>query len=153
MKHLVCTALIVLELLSVTDRVAPFSIRAVQSKRPFSGALHESSSTRRDFLAGASSMMVLLPPIATTAAVGTLPELQDTGVVLQGITVTVADQSQLQSMITFLRNAFDFEVLRQTTEGTVTNTVCRLRLSVNIRVLSLVRSSSQQVLLYRQPSS
>jgi hypothetical protein len=98
-------------------------------------------------------MMVLLPPIATTAAVGTLPELQDTSVVLQGITVTVADQSQLQSMITFLRNAFDFKVLRQTTEGTVTNTVCRQRVTVYIRVVSMVQSSSELFLLHWQPSS
>lgn len=123
----------------MTERVTSFSL--IPNKSSFLRELHASngkdldvgSSNRRSFLVETSSSAAALavassilwiPP--ATAAIGTLPELQTTNVVLQSITVTVADQSQLESMITFLKNSFDFKVLRQTTEGTITNTV-RLR--------------------------
>lgn len=57
------------------------------------------------------------------AAVGTLPELKDANAILQGITVSVADESQQDSMIKFLVDGFLFQVLRQRTVGTVTDTV------------------------------
>jgi hypothetical protein len=125
----------------MTERVTSFSL--VPNKSSFLRELHASngkdldvgSPNRRSFLVDTSSSaaaaalavassILWIPP--ATAAIGVLPELQTTNVVLQSITVTVADQSQLESMITFLKNSFDFKVLRQTTEGTVTNTV-RLR--------------------------
>jgi hypothetical protein len=55
--------------------------------------------------------------------VGTLPELKGATAVLQGITVSVADESQQNSMIKFLVEGFLFKVLRQRTVGTVTDTV------------------------------
>lgn len=58
------------------------------------------------------------------AAVGTLPEFSDTNAVLRGLTVNVADQSQQDSMIGFLTDAFDFQVLRQRKVGSTTDTVC-----------------------------
>jgi len=58
------------------------------------------------------------------AAVGTLPEFSDTNAILQGVTVNVADQSQEDSMISFLTDAFDFQVLRQRKIGSTTDTVC-----------------------------
>jgi hypothetical protein len=57
------------------------------------------------------------------ADVGTLPELKGAPAILQGITVSVADESQQNSMIRFLVEGFLFKVLRQRTVGTVTDTV------------------------------
>jgi hypothetical protein len=57
------------------------------------------------------------------ATVGTLPELKEANAILQGITVSVADESQQDSMIKFLVDGFLFQVLRQRTVGTVTDTV------------------------------
>lgn len=57
------------------------------------------------------------------AAVGTLPEFSETNAILQGVTVNVADQSQEDSMIKFLTDAFDFKVLRQRKVGSITDTV------------------------------
>jgi hypothetical protein len=108
-----------------------FSIHGGISKREgvLLNAEKIESSTRRSFLVenGAAAAIVgsmaFIRPESVNAAIGSLPELQDTNVILQGLTVTVADQSQLENMITFLLNSFDFKVLRQVTEGTVTNTV------------------------------
>jgi len=109
-----------------------FSIHGGISKREgvLLNAEKIESSTRRSFLVenGAAAAIVgsmaFIRPESVNAAIGSLPELQDTNVILQGLTVTVADQSQLENMITFLLNSFDFKVLRQVTEGTVTNTWC-----------------------------
>lgn len=57
------------------------------------------------------------------AAVGTLPEFSDANVILQGVTINVADQSQQDSMISFLKDAFDFQILRQRKAGSTTDTV------------------------------
>ena len=57
------------------------------------------------------------------AAVGTLPELEATNAILQGITVNVADQSQQDAMIRFLTNSFDFKVLRKRIIDSVEDTV------------------------------
>lgn len=57
------------------------------------------------------------------AAVGTLPEFAETNAILQGVTIDVADQSQQESMISFLTDAFDFQVLRQRKVGSTTDTV------------------------------
>jgi hypothetical protein len=56
------------------------------------------------------------------AAVGSLAELQDTNVVLQGITVRVSDKSQQNAMINFLQDSFDCKVLRRRIAGTVEET-------------------------------
>lgn len=53
------------------------------------------------------------------AAVGSLPELADTNAILQGVTVAVADKSQLDSMVAFLQDGFGFTLLRQRIQGTV----------------------------------
>jgi len=58
------------------------------------------------------------------AAVGTLPEFSDTNAILQGVTVDVTDEEQLQDMISFLQDGFNFQIVRQRTQGTVTDTVC-----------------------------
>ena len=86
---------------------------------------------------------------SATLAIGTLPELQTTNAVLQGITVTVADQSQLESMITFLTNSFDFKVLRQTTEGTVTNTVRCWMLKTVISCHSILNYAMLDIMFHR----
>jgi hypothetical protein len=59
------------------------------------------------------------------AAVGRLPELSDpnTNAVLQGVTVSVADLSQQEAMIQFLTQGFSFQMLRQQTTDSVTDTV------------------------------
>ena len=59
----------------------------------------------------------------SVAAVGTLPEYEDTNAVLQGLTVNVADASQQEQMIAFLTNGFDFQVLRKRIRGSVEETV------------------------------
>jgi hypothetical protein len=53
------------------------------------------------------------------AAVGTLPELSSTNAVLQGVSIRVADPSQLKLMISFLENGFDAVVLRRRIRGNV----------------------------------
>jgi hypothetical protein len=53
------------------------------------------------------------------AAVGTLPELVNTDYVLQGITVRVNDKSQLNTMIQFLQDGFNFNILRRRIRGSV----------------------------------
>ena len=58
-------------------------------------------------------------PEPSNAAVGSLPELADTNVVLQGITVQVADKSQFDASIAFFQDAFDFKILRQRIRGTI----------------------------------
>lgn len=87
------------------------------------------SSSRRAMLskvAGSLVSTVAIAPIfdATPAGaeVGSLPELADTNAILQGLTVNVADQSQQDSMISFLQEAFDFKVLRQNQAGPITDT-------------------------------
>lgn len=62
-------------------------------------------------------------PPAAQAAVGTLPEFDDTNAIIQGVTVKVADAAQQKDMINFLVEAFDFKVLRKRIRGTVEETV------------------------------
>lgn len=83
------------------------------------------SQQRRSFLvntswAGAAAIataMTIAPADTACAAVGTLPELQDTNAVLQGITVRVTDPAQQKQMIAFLQDAFDMDILRGTPDG------------------------------------
>jgi hypothetical protein len=56
------------------------------------------------------------------AAVGSLPEFAQTTAVLQGITIRVADKSQQDSMISFLTEAFDCQVLRKRIRGNIEET-------------------------------
>jgi hypothetical protein len=85
--------------------------------------------TRRSVLNKASLvagtlLTSLLSSQPSQAAIGTLPEFSNANAILQGLTVNVADQSQQDSMINFLVNAFDFQVLRQRKAGSITDTVC-----------------------------
>lgn len=57
------------------------------------------------------------------AAVGTLPEFEDTNAIIQGITVNVADKSQQDAMIDFLVRGFDFEVSRKRIKDSIEDTV------------------------------
>jgi len=78
----------------------------------------ESSSTRRSLIHSAATASFSLAlgstniPVAN-AAVGTLPEFDDSEAIIQGLTVNVSDKSQLDAMVEFLVKGFDFEVLRQ----------------------------------------
>jgi hypothetical protein len=82
------------------------------------------SSSRRSLLFGiVSAMAVGGAAKDASAAVGTLPEFQDTNAILQGLTINVVDQSQLKSMVEFLTQGFGFEVLRQRIRGPVEETV------------------------------
>lgn len=60
--------------------------------------------------------------LPANAAVGTLPEFADTNAILQGVTITVSDTSQQDTMIEFLTNGFNFVVLRQRKNGPITDT-------------------------------
>lgn len=105
----------------------------------------DAGSTRRSVLKKASLiagtlLASLLPSQASQAAVGTLPEFSNANAILQGLTVNVADQSQQDSMINFLKDAFDFRVLRQRKAGSITDTVgyiCRFHCTrLNVRLSS-----------------
>jgi hypothetical protein len=57
-----------------------------------------------------------------SAAVGRLPEYAEANAILQGITIRVADKSQQDSMISFLSEAFDCQVLRKRIRGSIEET-------------------------------
>ncbi|KAL3938120.1 MAG: hypothetical protein SGBAC_006903 [Bacillariaceae sp.] len=84
----------------------------------------ESSLTRRSLIHSAAAVSFSLAlgnsnvPVAN-AAVGTLPEFGDSEAIIQGLTVNVADKSQLDAMVTFLTNGFDFQILRQRIKNSV----------------------------------
>jgi hypothetical protein len=84
------------------------------------------TSTRRSILQKviiSTSAIIFLPSVLLTstttssianAALGTLPEFQDTNAILQGVTIDVSDQSQYEDTIKFFTNAFDgMTVLRE----------------------------------------
>jgi hypothetical protein len=81
---------------------------------------------RRNFLSQLLLSISLIysgvSPLSAQANVGKLPEFLDTNVILQGITVRVADQSQQKAMIQFLEDGFDFQVLRKRISGSVEET-------------------------------
>lgn len=75
---------------------------------------------RRSLVLGgltAATLPLVSPGSPAQASVGTLPEFQDTNVVLKGVTVKVTDPTQLNQMINFLQICFDFKVLRSTADG------------------------------------
>jgi hypothetical protein len=65
-----------------------------------------------------------IEPEPSKAALGTLPEFADTNAILQGLTITVADQSQQDAMIKFLVDGFEFTVTRKRIQGPIEDTVC-----------------------------
>lgn len=79
--------------------------------------------TRRAFIATTSSVVTGSLLIGTStpanAAVGTLPEFSETNAILQGLTVNVADKSQLDAMVGFLSDGFGFQILRQRIRGNI----------------------------------
>lgn len=80
------------------------------------------------------------------AAVGTLPEYADTNAVVQGITVTVAETRQFSDMVDFLREGFGFDVLRQSTKGSVTTAVRFKKLLIIMmvrRIFNAVKAQSR----------
>lgn len=88
---------------------------------------NEASATRRSLLLGSLVVAAAATlPSSVNAAVGSLPELQDTNVILQGITVKVSDPLQQKQMFTFLEDAFDMVVLRGTPDGSDTVSAMQL---------------------------
>jgi hypothetical protein len=84
------------------------------------GSLDVTARTRRAFLFGFGTAMALGGASKdASAAVGTLPEFQDTNAILQGLTINVVDQSQLKSFVQFLTQGFGLEILRQRIQGPV----------------------------------
>jgi hypothetical protein len=75
--------------------------------------------------AAVTTFGIIMPPQESLAAMGSLPELSDpnTNAILQGVTVSVADLSQQESMIQFLTQGFSFQILRQQTTDSITDTV------------------------------
>lgn len=87
-----------------------------------------SSSARRSIIhsAAAASLTLALGGSnlsVANAAVGTLPEFGDSEAIIQGLTVNVADKSQLDAMVDFLVGGFDFQILRQRIRDTVEEVV------------------------------
>ena len=85
------------------------------------------AKTRRSVLKNALATMLVGGIVGSSdvsnAAVGSLPEFSDTNAVLQGITINVADPSQQKSMIDFLKDGFQFKILRRRQIGSITDTV------------------------------
>lgn len=81
------------------------------------------TSTRRSILQqvistsailSSSSVLLTSKSSIANAAMGTLPEFQDTNAIFQGVTIDVTDQSQYDETIQFFTNAFDgMTVLRE----------------------------------------
>lgn len=78
---------------------------------------HSAAATSLSLALGGSNL-----PVAN-AAVGNLPEFSDSDAIIQGLTVNVADRSQLDSMVDFLLNGFDFQILRQRIRDSVEEVV------------------------------
>lgn len=77
--------------------------------------------TRRSLLLSTIlTPLLLATPNPAHASLGTLPELSTTNAILQGLTVNIADQSQLDAMVAFLESSFSMKVLRQRVTGSVT---------------------------------
>ena len=72
---------------------------------------------------GASLLLNTISVEHSDAMVGSLPEFNDSNSVIQGVTIDVADLSQQNDMIDFLREGFNFRVLRQRKVASVTETV------------------------------
>jgi hypothetical protein len=117
-----------------------FVISNERTLRPFEvlvrSALHPNTSEdvmseKRDdarrnffsqFMLTISLVYSAVSPLSAQANVGKLPEFLDTNIVLQGITIRVADQSQQKTMIQFLEDGFDFQVLRKRIAGPLEET-------------------------------
>jgi len=104
------------------DGFSSFS-NGTKSRKRNAISLHAAQQHVFDKLGGATDRRSLLGRIAATTAlltssspasatVGSLPEYQDTNMVMQGITVKISDPSQLKQMISFLEICFEFKVLR-----------------------------------------
>ena len=112
--------------------IEKFQVARLQSASDDTFELYDSGSdnlsTRRKMLKSAmavtgSLMSVGSLPSVSNAAVGTLPEFEDTNAILQGVTINVADKAQQDNMIAFLVNGFDFQVLRKRIKDSVEETV------------------------------
>ncbi|KAL7578304.1 hypothetical protein ACA910_012715 [Epithemia clementina (nom. ined.)] len=95
--------------------------KLASGRRKVDLALHGAPSRRSMLLDGLAlgTGLLLASPAGSGAAVGQLPEFSDTNAILQGITVRVADKSQQDAMVSFLSEAFDFDVFRQRIIGGV----------------------------------
>jgi hypothetical protein len=101
-----------------TSRTKAKICRLAATKSQVDSTEHTSSrrSTLKQFL-GTASLLLWTEVGEANARVGTLPEFSDTNVVLQGVSVRMADRSQRDSMIGFLQDGFDFQILRQRING------------------------------------
>ncbi len=81
-----------------------------------------SAFSRRQFITSTAAGLAASTALPSIAAVGTLPEFANDNAILQGITIKVADQSQLNSMIQFLENGFECQVLRRRIRGPIEET-------------------------------
>lgn len=123
MGTLTLIAVFVMKALLRTDALSVFP-----SDFPSSTTRLEAEVDRRSMLLNSFKSSILFSsalvtsfwhPLNVNAAVGTLPEYADTNSVIQGITVQVTDLSQKQSMIEFLKDGFDFKVLREQRNGSI----------------------------------
>jgi hypothetical protein len=88
-------------------------------------------NSRRDVLDKTRTTLVTLVSALTltgattataSAAIGSLPEYAQANAILQAITIRVADKSQQDSMISFLSESFDCQVLRKRIRGNIEET-------------------------------
>lgn len=123
-KFALCITFLFAAAVSETHFCAGFSPKLPVARLPTTLCMGDS---RRDVL-GQSGVLAtalvsgIFSPDPSGAAVGSLPEFSSTNAVLQGLTVNVADESQLDLMLNFLIDAFDFKVLRQQKAGPITDT-------------------------------
>ncbi len=85
--------------------------------------LSRRSMTKKILSSSAAAILLTQHPNDAQAAVGSLAEFEDTNAIVQGLIVDVADISQQENMIQFLKDGFQFKVLRQRKTGSVTETV------------------------------
>jgi hypothetical protein len=120
--------LFLLSLISLVSQVHGFNVIASNVRYCQTTALAAEVSTRRSVLSNAAKSSIWLAttlgsitsyPLDANAVVGTLPEFADTNSVLQSVTIQVGDQAQKQSMIEFLKDGFDFKVLREQKNGSI----------------------------------
>lgn len=112
----------ILQFMGLKPSAAAASRNKPRRNNSSSAASDGARRTLLSLVAGGATAAALqkIPP--ARAAVGSLPEYQDTNVILQGITVRVADKSQQDAMIKFMTDAFDAQVLRKRIRGGVEET-------------------------------
>jgi len=99
----------------------PTSTTLFQDSNDSNSSMMNRRSLMSNVVVAAGATALVSNQKTANAAVGTLPEYADTNAIVQGVTVQVADKSQLDAMKNFLELGFEAKVLRQFVSGSITN--------------------------------